>query len=315
MRIIGLALIALLTLGTAAQAQIAAPRLNPLPFTVSSAFNPAVYSWDGPSRIGVGLNKGSLDFTPAGGATVEIATGDGNAAQFRWVGESFAFGFDYWSVDMDLIQTFGGGPVKFESTVAGISFQMDELFSIGVGQETGEELFATEITTGTLPLAGATLRLGEVFYLGLAMGDETIEFDDTSVPGPAAEGDRGVTRFGVGYHSRDGENGLHVEVWRNELDAINTATLTENAEEFTGITFEVVFSNILIGYESVSGEELSAVDGSVLEEEDDTTISVGWVPMEGLNLVVSITEIEVFEPLTGDTLEFNIAFAGVTWAF
>ena len=315
MRIIGLALMALLTFITAAQAQVAAPRLNPLPFTPSAAWNPAVYSWDGPSRIGAGLGEIALDFTASGSATVEAAAGDTTAATLRWVGESFAFGVDYFLLNLDIIQSFGGGPIEFETTLVGASFQMDDLFSIGAGQETGKNLFDTSLTTGSLPIVGATLRLGEVFYFGFATGDETIEQETTTVAGSAVEGERGVTRIGLAYHSRDGENGLHVEVWRNDIDAINTTALSVDGEESTGVTLEVVFSNILIGYESASGETLDAANGSVLEEDDSTTISLGWVPMEGLSLVVSMTEIESNDLSNGEVFQFNLLFAGVTWSF
>ena len=147
MRIIGLALMALLTFITAAQAQVAAPRLNPLPFTPSAAWNPAVYSWDGPSRIGAGLGEISMELTVPGSATVEAAAGDTTAATLRWVGESFAFGVDYLLLEMEIIQSLGGGPIEFETTLVGASFQMDELFSIGAGQETGKDLHAYPLSS------------------------------------------------------------------------------------------------------------------------------------------------------------------------
>ena len=315
MRIIGLALIALLTFITAAQAQIAAPRLNPLSFHPTTASNPAVLSWDGPSRIGGGIGESSVDFTIPGLSTFEAAAGDGSSAQLRWVGETFALGLDRWSLSMEIVPLLGGGDIELESTIVGASFQMNDLFSIGIGQESGISRFDVELETSTLPLMGATLRLGEVFYLGFATGTETIEQEFTNVAGSATEEERGMTRIGLAYYSRDGENGLHVEVWRNELDGINTATLTDEAEETTGITLEVVFSNILLGYESITGEELSAVDGSVQEEQDGSTISLGWVPMEGLSLVVSVTEVEINDLTNGEITVFNIAFAGVAWAF
>ncbi len=55
MRILSIAIVALLAFAGALQAQIAAPRLNPTIPVSQSAFNPAVLSWGGPSRVGGGL--------------------------------------------------------------------------------------------------------------------------------------------------------------------------------------------------------------------------------------------------------------------
>lgn len=315
MRTIGLALVALFTFWASVQAQIAAPRLNPLPLNINAPWNPAVYSWDGPSRFGGAFASSSLDFTAQGSSEVEAATGDGNAAQFRYVGESFAFGVDHFSLSLEIIQSFGGGDIELQKTVVGGSYQTGEVFSIGLGQEIGKDSFDVDLEETTLPILGVTVRLGESFFLGLAGGTETVESEDTSVAGSFQEGDRTVTRVGAAYHSRDGENGLHVEAWANLLGTVENAGFTIGERETIGFTLEIVFSNILIGFESTSEESINFVSGAVEEERDGTTISVGWVPLEGLSVVVSINEIEVADLTNNDLIVINGLFAGVTWGF
>jgi len=315
MRTIGLTLIVVFTCWAAVQAQVAAPNLNPLQLNPTSAWNPAVLSWDGPSRIGGSYVDASMDFSTTGFSLDDAIVGDGNALHLRLIGESLAFGADYWVVNMEIDQTLGGGDAEFGNTTVGVSFQIGETFSIGGGQESGDAKFGTDFSADTLPIVGATLRLGGTFYLGFATGTETTEEEDTSIPGSFGEGDRTVTRFGVAYQMRDGANGLHVEVWREEGDAINTAALTVGSEESTGVTVEVVFANILIGFESISIEEVDPATGSVDGEENITNIAIGWVPMEGLQIVASLLESEKIDITNNQILTFNILSAGVAWSF
>ncbi|MEE8434785.1 MAG: hypothetical protein V3S64_08365, partial [bacterium] len=68
----------------AVQAQVAAPRLNP----IKSDSNPAVVPWSEASRVGVGFIESS---NKSGTPLTETSTGEGFTGQFRFVGENFAF--------------------------------------------------------------------------------------------------------------------------------------------------------------------------------------------------------------------------------
>ncbi len=173
MRIIWLSVGALLAFAGAVQAQIAAPRLNPIAIEVD-VVNPAVLPWDGPSRIGGALGQAELE-NPLVAASPD-AEGDAAALKLRWVGENFAFGVDASRVERDIdpgVPGVGGGTQEFKNLVAGVAFQTGEVFSVGIGQQTEESkapavvnlpppIFVNFTVTTTLPVVGATLRLAEV---------------------------------------------------------------------------------------------------------------------------------------------------------
>ena len=186
MRIIWLSVAALLALAGPAAAQIAAPRLNPIAIEVDTV-NPAVLSWDGPSRIGGALGELERDDLP--GPPTPDEEGDVKALKFRWVGENFAFGVDGARVERDIdpdVPFVGGGRRDTDSAVVGVAFQIGEVFSVGIGQQTQEDSQAPGLLLGflvnstlnsKLPVVGVTLRLAEVLYLGLATGEEDLDID------------------------------------------------------------------------------------------------------------------------------------------
>ena len=314
MRFLLLSIAALLALAGGPQALIAAPRLNPVAIesTVAifspSPFNPAVLPWSGPSRIGGAVAKVESDVTTAG-TTLPLGEGEGRMVQGRWVGETLAVSAEAFTRELDLDPlTFGPGTVEFDSSLVGVAFQVGEIFSLGAGRQSFElSGNSPDVTTRTLPVAGATLRVREVIYLGAASGDETVEDISTQ------EGDRTVTRFGVAYHWRDGDTGLHVEVYRQEIDAIATP-ITEEEQESVGFTVEVVFANILIAFESFETESTDNT-GAVTSEDKATTVSLGWAPSQGLAIVASLVELELNDISAGQLFTFDTQSIGIAWLF
>ncbi len=191
MRTLWLLIAALLAFAGAIHAQVAAPRLNPViaessrPFNAPS--NPATLPWSGPSRIGGGL----LDLEVEDATGTQILEGDGKMLQARWVGENFAVAAEVLTSDFEDVPP--PGAFDFDAFLIGAAFQWGEVFSIGVGLESEELSFGTFSEQETLPVAGATLRLAEVIYLGVATGEATLE---ESVPTFTEELDRTVTRLG-----------------------------------------------------------------------------------------------------------------------
>ncbi len=326
MRIIWLSVAALLALAGPAAAQIAAPRLNPIAIEVG-VVNPAVLSWDGPSRIGGALGASEADDLP--GLPTPDEEGDVRALKFRWVGENFAFGVDAARVERDIdpgVPGVGGGRLDTDSAVLGVAFQYGEVFSVGIGQQTekskGPGLFPPGVlvnsnVTITLPVVGATLRLADVIYLGLATGEEDLE-NDFEVPAilfsDRVAGERTVTRFGVAYHWRDAADGLHLEASREKRGGVPATFFPASVEEADRFNAEIVFSNILIGYESIT-TEFTSVNGVFEGENEDTTLSVGWAPGQGLAVVASLTEGESFT--AGGTLtgEATLTALALAWLF
>lgn len=333
MRTLWLLIAALLAFAGAIQAQIAAPRLNPVISSTTNfrfrsgstkPFNPAVLPWSGPSRVGIGVfTDTTIDVTRLNQPTVEAASGDGALVQFHWVGEAFAFAAEFADHSLDVTAAFGGGSVDIESSLVGVAYQGGEVFSIGIGQQTREFSIDGEIEKETLPMIGATVRLGEVLYIGAAFGEATVEkVDPFSTPAVAGEVDRSVQRVGVGLFGRNDDFGWHLEVYKEEKDsAQDTVTGVQvDEEESTGGTVEVIlFGGLLLGWESVD-TDLIGINGVLNREEESTVLSVGWSSMEGLSLVVSLHETESIDldPAStdfGEVVEFTSTFLGAAWLF
>lgn len=333
MRTLWLLIAALLVFADAIHAQVAAPRLNPV---VGVPSNPAVLPWSGASRIGGGLfDEEAEDTTPPGPPT-KVADGDGQILQARWVGENFAFGAEAAQLEFDIV---GGDTAEFDSLLVGVAFQWQEVFSVGIGlekfegTETDNATGASVVDTATLPLVGATMRFAEVIYIGAAVGDVT--FKEVR-GGQAVETDIRLTRVGVAYYWRDGSNGLHLEAYKEEEDpsvlqvpanfinAGDAPFTSESKSETDGFTVEVVFANILLGVEFITSESTEVLKfqgvpfATVIDEEEETTISVGWAPEEGLAITVAATESEDTDTVVGisvDTFTTDSIFLGVAWLF
>ncbi|MFQ5483500.1 MAG: hypothetical protein ACE5ER_12175, partial [Nitrospinaceae bacterium] len=227
-----------------AQAQVAAPMLNPLSTGALSTTNPGVLPWDGPSRVGGGLADLDSESTNAGVVSPNF-TGDGKFLLARFVGEMFAFGAEVLQFD---IEDNAGNSASVDFVSMGFGAQFGDTFGVGVAREIEEFEDPTLINTQSLTVFGASLRLGEVFYLGAATGTENVE---NATPILTVDADRTVSRFGVAYQTRDGEDGLHLEAYKEMVDLI-TNPFNQDEEDKTGIVLEIVFSNILLGVESIN---------------------------------------------------------------
>ncbi len=333
MRSIWLLVAAMLVFAGAIHAQVAAPLLNPvvssttnfrLPSGSTKPFNVAVLPWSGPSRVGIGVfTDTTFDRTKLNQPTEEVASGDGTLVQFRWVGEAFAFAAEFADHSLDLTGNFAPGSVDIESSLVGVAYQGGEVFSIGIGQQTRELFIDGEIEKETLPMIGATVRPGEVLYIGAAFGEATVEqVDPFSTPAVSGEVDRSVQRVGVGLFGRNDDFGWHVEVYKEEKDsAQDTVTGVQvDEEESTGCTVEVIlFGGLLLGWEHFD-TDLIGTNGVINREDEFDVLSVGWSGMEGLSLVVSLHESEStdVDPASadfGEVLEFTSTFVGAAWLF
>ncbi len=337
MRIIIMAVAALLAFAGAIHAQIAAPRLNPVVIESDAPFNPATLPWSGASRVGAGLIDVEGDVSDVGPpATTTEVSGDGATVQGRWVGENFAIAAEAFNLELDLLDD----TVETDATMVSLALKLGEAISVGIGQqeleetETDKATNASTVFTVTLPMAGATLRLAEVLYIGAVIGEQTFE---RSVGGQSIEDDSTVTRVGVAYYWRDGPNGLHLEAYREEQDPTLTPTppgfdnpalpagTVELESEADGFTVEVLFANILIGFESLTTDFIRVNNfpsipfvRTVVGEEEETTISVGWAPEEGLAITVAATETEQSQTVNGlpdDASTFDSLFLGAAWLF
>jgi hypothetical protein len=317
MRKFGLILAALMMFAAAGvQAQVAAPRLN----SFFAAGNPAVLPLNASSQAGLGYLSLDAEFT-AGGATFTAASGTGTGVNLRFVGESFAVAYGQITSDLDVEPILGSGTITIEESTLEIGVRLGDTFTLGVSQQTGSESEPGESEETSLVNAGIVWKLGDVVYLGGSYGTETGERTDPF--NVDSESDHTVSRYGAALYSRDGESGYHIELNRKETSILeltdpggNTQYL-ESLEE-TGFTLEVIFSNFLIGYESITiAQETADINNLFTVETTDIkeqVISLGWVPEEGLNIIlVSLVSEETDE--IGDVFTLTASAVQVSWAF
>jgi hypothetical protein len=327
MRICNLAavvlLAALLAAAGAAQAQVAAPRLNPVFPESFGTINPGTMPWSGPSRVGAGVLQIEVK-DPAGGPPEVLEKGKGPMVQGRVVVENVAVGAEALSVELDVDPSQVGGltgvthKLDVSAIQAGVRF--GEVFSIGIGQQKEKETsdfpgIGSTSTEETLPMVGVTLRLGGVFYLGAAGGTATIK---ESGGGGSAEADRSVKSFGVAYHKRDADQGFHLEAYKEIRDSIDPATnpagIGSNEQDTTGYTIEVVLANILLGYGSGRTDEtdIAGVDQGY---EKSGAITLGWAPGQGLAVTLAASTIKLFNPSGVQQNEIALTFVGIGLLF
>lgn len=303
-------------------AQVAAPKLNPIELNGSGIFlihpvNPAVLPWNGPSSFGGGAYD--LDLEIVNGPVTITGTGDGSVIQANLIGETFSLAFESSTITIE-IPDFNVSS-EFKDTLVSLAGRMGEYFAIGLSQQSSEDDDDGVITVRTLPMIGGVLRLGESFYLGGAYGTQTVERTVGVVTG---EAERVVTRAGLGIFIKGKDNAFHLELYTESTDLLEIFDETGNNKIYvedsatTGLTLEVQFGNIFFGYEQMT-REFTEVDvlASVFEdqEEVDTLITIGYAPMEGLQLVVTSINTEITKLTSGEVNTVSGLFVGLAMAF
>ena len=323
MRKIGfLALILAMFYSGIALAQVAAPKLNPIELNGSGIdlthpVNPAVLPWNGPSSISVGAYD--LDLEIVQGPITVTGTADGNVIQANMIGETFSFAVESSTLNIEIPDfNFTG---EFKDTLVSLAGRMGESFALGLAQQSSESSEDTLTLTKTLPMIGGVLKLGESFYLGGTYGTETVERTVGVVSG---EAERVVSRAGVGFFKKGNESAFHLEYYTESSDLLeiydSTGTNKIYVEDSatTGLTLEVQFGSIYLGYEQIT-REFTEVDilASAYEEKEEvgTLISIGYAPMEGLQLLVSSVTTEITIANTGEVITLSGIFVGLGLAF
>jgi hypothetical protein len=299
MRLILIALAALLLGATTAAAQVAAPLVNPVPVFTSAPGNPATQSWDMPSRIGASVGRFDFEVPPA-----PNLKGDSKLAQAQYVGERFAFGALAGQLKGD---DGAGNSIKIDFSAVGAAVQFGQWISLGIAQESNKQDFGGGgggVEKETLPLGGVTVRLADVLFLGAAGGTATVDKGGNSM-------DRGVIRYGLGYRWQDKSGAFHLEAFKEHRDGVATPTNVDE-EATAGFTLEARIGWFLIGYNSVDTDVTPGSGGPTVNRKLKTT-SLGYVPEQGLSIVAASTEQES-TPGAGPS-KGRITSIGVAWLF
>lgn len=291
-----LAVLALLFLvaGTAA-AQIAAPSLIPVPSFTNAPGNPAVLSWDGPSRVGLGYGDAKLEDPPPNGP------GDGNvlAARAQYVGETFSAGVGWDQLSLAL----PAGSLDVDASALQLSGRVGDWLSVGISHEAAKRTDpggTLDVTASTL---GAVVRVG-VFYVGANSGSVDVEKAGVS------QG-TDVTRYGLAYLWQDKSGGLHVELAHDSQARIASF---EDGTSNNLVNVEARFGSVALGYLSQSREVEDAASGAVTGEQDLETLTVAWVPEQGLAFALAHSTLQG-SGVSGGPQSLKFTSLGVSWLY
>jgi hypothetical protein len=280
--ILAAGLVAASLLPTEARAQVAVAPLSPIapiingnPGQLSAGFvllNPAAQQWGTPSRIGAGVLKGETDVMKQGTYDYE-----GKLAGLRWVGMTFGLAVERLSID-------GTDPNTLEDfsqdqTNVGLSMRIFAPVAIGVGYGKQNREAGTISQTVTTTTLGGSLRIGEIIYLGIAGGEDTRDYKDTSIPYSSTD-DRNYYIYGIGLR-RGGTFSFHLEWFASDRDAYNlgkskTADLTSQ----TGVLEIGLWSFVLGGRVATVDQEYNGNR----YKTDAAIYDFAWAPFHGLTI-------------------------------
>lgn len=253
----------------------------------------------------------------AGGTLTRSISQEGPFVQAVITGENLSLG-----VEKFLLQGTTSNPalnhlIDFDRTQAALAGNISGLLAVGFGVENSTNDFSNSTQrVGKIRIAGVSLRLAEVFYLGLAVGDET-ERREFGVG--QREATRTLTRIGVGYLWRGEENAFRASISTEERDAfnyeLNPGVFLVRAEvENKSWSLSAIFSNILVGFLFQENNLRNEFNASRRNEER-RAYHLGWVPREGLAVVLRSEERDVINLPGGVTQELTLSRITVSWQF
>ncbi|MCZ6558300.1 MAG: hypothetical protein O7A69_11065 [SAR324 cluster bacterium] len=232
--------------------------------------------------MGVFYDKSESE-TTTGGVVVGSSDADGFTVGVRLVGENLSFAGEM-SSSGETDST--GSKTDFDGQAANGAFQLGDTVAFGLGLEKNSlESGNTKFET-SLMLAGASLRLGDIFFLGAAFGKQTIDVTVTTVSDQVELNER---RFGIGIFDDEGVK-WHIEYSVFFVDSlVKSAPIVLNFKEIevANLEIEVNIDGFLFGIGASSSESTdNSVSPATTGEEDAIEVEVGWVPEEGLAVVL-----------------------------
>lgn len=293
--------------------QIAAPSLVPATF---SGENPAVIKWGAPSRIGFGAVGQRTATDPA---TERIDFGGGFAG-LRLVGETLAFGIE--AVTLNDQESSIKDQREFGS--AALAAQNGNVLAWGIGynaykqeQNGGMGVQDFEVESKE-QVFGISLRLADVWYIGGAVGRESVSrraFDPLLMMDQRFYGERDTVRAGLGFR-RPGTVLVHAEVFGISRGDFDTRINGEKfgSENTSGGTLEFVFGSILIGGEARRTKRNDS--GDIISR---TSGAIGWAPRQGFTLTLhyewQVLEVKNPQPFGPETVNDELGAVVFAWLF
>ena len=285
MFIVGAALLVALAAGTA-QAQVAttdfvpaAPNfVHPAGSGVNGATitpdNPAALAWGMPSRIAVGKLKGTLKDNG-----VPDRDFSGDFVGFRFVGSLLGIAVAEQTVKDDSPVNFG----TYDRTVtAQLSLNLGNRLALGIGA--GKASQPPTLTSIPRQQIGASLRLGDIWYVGAAFYQDKLE------PAPGFSFKRNGTLLGVALRT---EGTVRWYVGLDHVDLKDFDVVPASG----GIKIDRASVQMLAGW-FLLGASTSHVKptGSNASSVHHAAYDIGFVPMQGLAVSLRIQTTPIFDP-------------------
>ena len=249
--------------------QFAAPSLLPAEFVTT---NPAAMNWGAPSRVGIGMGRDASN-APGGPESKVNGTFGGIRGVFSG-GAAALEGFSTKSDDptfeekqryLSLGLALGIGP-RAAIGVSGTSLKIDKTVP-SVADQT------IEFSDGKL---GGSLRLGEVFYVGVSYDRADVDLTDHITGASGKIGTIETTAWGVGLSGGKELRG-HIEFHREDAETkpdLPGATTTKSVT--TVGVLEAGYQSLVVGVQAERD-----YDADTFVTKDSTTLALAYAPLSG----------------------------------
>ena len=309
MLILGVALLATLAAGTA-RAQVATTDLVPAaPVFIHpngiganganiTPDNPAALAWGKPSRVAAGVIKGTIKLPGLPNADYS-----GNFLGARAVGETFGVAIEQQKIDDDSI---GNKGTLDKSNDGQLSINFGKRFAIGFGiGKTSQSANATEMSRTEL---GGSLRLGEVWYVGVA------GYQDKLTQTGTTEVKRNATLVGIALRTEG------TVTWYAAAEQIKLNDFPFTGGPGSGIkdkrlSVQMQAGWLLVGLSSTKVAVISSGTGTPPDVKH-TVVDLGIVPMSGLAVSARVQSTKIDDPTgTPPKADIDTTSLALTWLF
>ena len=305
----------LMTWSAGVLAQVAAPSLRPGVLNTVS-FNPAVLQWRH-STVTIGRFEGTNEIFLPDGTKLREDSFAGPFFQGVAVGEYFSLGVERFVLEGSTSDPIATYLNDYDQTQAALAGNIGGVVALGVGVDnTTLEFSSGSQQVNEIAIAGISLRLAEVFYLGLAVGDE---LERREFGAGQREATRTLTRMGAAFLWEGDGSALRASIFSEERDAF-TFELIPGVFNIRGEIEEQswsiggIYSNILVEY-ILRDITLRNETNAFKRREERRAFNLGWVPHEGLAIVLRSEERDVADQPSGITQDRTRRRITVSWRF